>query len=144
MTPPLIRPAAERDLPALLSLLGELGHPISPDDMRHNLRAVAASPGDELLVAEEEGQVVGLIGLRMQLVIHRPGHVGEYTALVVRASHRRRGLGQALVRAGEQWFSQRGVTTLRVASHNRRKQEAHRFYTALGYEGTHTMFWKRL
>jgi GNAT superfamily N-acetyltransferase len=141
---PTIRPAVESDRPALASLMAELGYSISLDDMRHNLQAVAASADDEILVAEVGGQVVGLIGIRIHLVIHRVGHVGEYTSMVVSASHRRLGIGQALVAAAEQWLSARGVTSFRVASNNRRKDEAHRFYTALGYEATHTMFRKYL
>ena len=144
MSDPIIRPAAEADLPALVSLIGELGYSVSPEDMRRNLQAVAASPEDEILVAEVDGQVVGLIGIRLHLVIHRVGHVGEYSSMVVSAPYRRRGIGQALVAAAEQWLSERGVTSFRVASNNRRKDEAHRFYTALGYEATHTMFRKHL
>jgi GNAT superfamily N-acetyltransferase len=124
--------------------MGELGYPISLDDMRHNLLTVAASSDDEILVAEVGGQVVGLIGIRIHLAIHRVGHVGEYTSMVVSAPYRRRGIGRALVAAAEQWLSERGVTSFRVASGNYRKDEAHRFYTALGYEATHTMFRKYL
>jgi GNAT superfamily N-acetyltransferase len=140
----IIRPAAECDLPALVSLIGELGYTTSLEDMRDTFRAVAASPDDEILVAELDGRVVGLIGIRIHRVIHRVGHVGEYSSMVVSASFRRRGIGQALVTAAEEWLSARGVTSFRVSSNNRRKDEAHRFYTALGYEATHTMFRKHL
>ena len=141
---PEIRPAVESDLPALASLMVELGYPISLAEMRARFDAVTTSPNDEILVAEVEGKVVALIGLRVMLSLHRVARVGEYSALVVSAPYRRRGIGQALVAQAEQWLLAKGVTSLRVASNNRRQEEAHRFYAALGYEATHTLFRKEL
>ena len=139
-----VRPASEKDIPTLASLLGELGYPISWEDMRTNFNLVAKSDLDEILVAECEGHVVGLLGLRIVMAIHRIGRVGEYSSMVVSVPYRRRGVGRKLIAAGEQWFLDRGINSVRVASNNRRKEEAHRFYAALGYEAAHTMFRKYL
>lgn len=141
---PLIRPAFDDDVPAIASLIGELGYPISLMDMRNRFDFVTASANDEILVAEVDGEVVGLVGVRVAEPIHRVGRVGEVTALVVASAQKRRGIGSALLARAEEWLTARGADTVGVHAGNHRKDEAHRFYTAQGYEATQTVFRKSL
>jgi GNAT superfamily N-acetyltransferase len=57
----------------------------------------------------------------------------EIAALVVGVSARRSGAGRVLVAAVESWAHELGITRLRVHS-NVVRDEAHRFYPALGFE----------
>ncbi len=106
--------------------------------MLNRLSLVASQPDYALFVAECEGEVAGLIGLRIFDPIHKVARIGEINALVVSASHKRRGIGRRLMDHAEQWMRARGITDLRLSSNNSRREEAHRFYLALGYRPTHT------
>ena len=112
--------------------------------MLNRLSLVASQPDYALFVAVCQGEVVGLIGLHIFDWIHRVERVGEINALVVSSICKRRGIGRRLVDHAEQWMRARGITNLRLSSNNSRREEAHRFYLALGYQPTHTMFRKRL
>lgn len=131
-------------MPALASLMGELGYPISLADMRKRFGFVASSPADEILVAESKGEVVGLVGVRVAEPIHRVGRIGEITALVVAAGYKHRGIGSALLAQAEEWLAARGADNVGVNAGNHRKDEAHRFYAARGYAATQTVFRKEL
>ena len=131
-------------MPTLASLMGELGYPISRADMRNRFEFVASSSDDEILVAELDGQVVGLVGVRTAEPIHRVGRSGEITALVVAADCKRRGIGSALLAQAEKWLAARGADNVGVNAGNHRKDEAHRFYAARGYAATQTVFRKEL
>ena len=140
----VIRPAKERDVPALAGLMGELGYPISLDDMRDRLAFVQSSRDDEILVAEIAGRVVGLVGIRIVEFVHRVGRQGQITALAVTSDCRRRGIGSALLGAMESYLRERGVLDVVVHTGNHRKDEAHRFYDGAGYDATGVRFTKKL
>ncbi len=61
----------------------------------------------------------------------------EIVGLVVESEARRRGIGQALVQAVEEWARGRNVEILFVRS-NVTRRESHSFYEALGFEWTKT------
>lgn len=84
--------------------------------------------GDDvvLLVATSGGDVVGRVGVRAA------GRAAEIVGLVVEATHRRRGVGTALLDAAERWARDRGCATVRltVGQHN---ADAIRLYDGRGY-----------
>src|SRR5204863_3055212 len=96
-----------------------------------------------VLVAELDGDLVGLATVHVTTVLHRPTSVGRITALVVAERARRRGVGRALVAASERWIAARGCGLLELTS-NRQRIEAHAFYERLGYEPTSLRFKKSL
>jgi len=89
--------------------------------------------GGEFLVAERDGRVVGMGGLRVD------GHEGELHRMRVARDCQRDGVGSALLAALETAARERGVTAL-YARTARRQAAAVAFYPANGYEpvGTDT------
>jgi ribosomal protein S18 acetylase RimI-like enzyme len=99
-----IRPAESSDAGAVLALWeGERSrHASTPDRVEDIRRLIADSPG-ALLVAEEQGEIVGV------LIAAWDGWRGNLYRLAVREDRRRQGLGLALLRAGEEYLRGRGA-----------------------------------
>lgn len=83
-----------------------------------------------LLVAEEDGRIVGILGLRRG-ARRSFAHVADL-GITVLSTHRGKGVGRALMVAAEAWAREVGVRklTLGVFAHNER---AIRLYRGLGY-----------
>jgi GNAT superfamily N-acetyltransferase len=137
----VIRSATPADSAAIAPLLDQLGYPSTAAQVGARLVALLA---DELvLVAEEEGAIAGLSGLRVERLIERDEPVARLTALVVGEQFRRRGVGAALVAAVENEARARGCALL-VLNSGSTRTDAHAFYERLGYETTGRRFAKEL
>ena len=76
-------------------------------DERRYLRAIRRYPNAAVFVAEDEGRIVGRLSIaRDQHPASR--HVADL-GLMVAASHRRRGIGTALLEAAVEWGRASGV-----------------------------------
>jgi ribosomal protein S18 acetylase RimI-like enzyme len=75
----------------------------STEDRLADLQRLLAQMPDSLLVADCGGTIVGA------LIAAWDGWRGNMYRLAVRAEHRRRGIGMALVRAGEERLRSRGA-----------------------------------
>lgn len=97
------------------------------------------SPGHHLLIAEQEGQRIGLLWLFI--------HAGDRPAFVyyveVDPAIRGQGLGRAVMAAGEQYATEHGATSigLHVFGHN---LVARRLYDRLCYQVSSTHMIKSL
>lgn len=89
-----VRAGTHEDVDAVLALWGaeRSAHAATPDTSEAVERTIAH---DALLVSVEDGAIVGV------LVAAFDGWRGNMYRLAVAASHRRRGIATALVRAGE-------------------------------------------
>lgn len=101
------------------------GHAASADRLEDVQRLIASSPA-ALLVAEREGEIVG------SLIAAWDGWRGNMYRLAVREDHRRKGIGIALTRAGEEYLRECGVRriTALVAFGD---ENAGAFWEAAGY-----------
>jgi GNAT superfamily N-acetyltransferase len=142
MTHPLIRFAVGDDANSISALFSELGHPASPEDVAARLERFARLDG-EALIAEIDGEVVGVAVLSLMQTLHRPTPVGRISALAVAGPLQGKGIGRALVAAAETRLAERGCQLIEVTS-NQVRVEAHRFYERLGYERTSYRFFKPL
>jgi GNAT superfamily N-acetyltransferase len=133
-----IRDASTADAGPIAALLTELGYPASTAAIPGRLAAVAAAPG-RVLVAERDGEVLGLASVTRLTLLHRPGPVALLSSLVVRAEHRGQGVGRALVEAAARQAAAWGCAALELTSRDDR-QVAHRFYTGLGFESRSRKF----
>lgn len=81
-------------------------------DERRYLRAIRRYPNAAVYVAEDEGKIVGRLSVARD---QHPAssHVAD-VGLMVAASHRRRGIGTALLDAAVQWGREAGVRKLEL------------------------------
>jgi GNAT superfamily N-acetyltransferase len=126
-----IRPAGDGDVASLAALTLELGYAAQSDAIAGRLRAVATDARQALLVAEQNGAVVGWLQINDSVALES-GRRAEIVGLVVSASVRRQGVGRALVAAAEDWARARGIDRLVVRS-NLTRSESHRFYPDIGF-----------
>jgi ribosomal protein S18 acetylase RimI-like enzyme len=141
-----IRQAEPGDVPAVVELWSELAllhadidacFAIAPDareGFRTFLQEHLSSEQSMVWVAESSGSTVGYC---LATVAERPPVLadrkyGSIFDVAVTHTHRRLGIGRALVERTEQWFAERGIhrAELRVAVGN---DLADRFWAALGY-----------
>jgi GNAT superfamily N-acetyltransferase len=140
-----IRAAHHDDVPAIVRLLADdfLGatreqasDPL-PQRYWEAYDAMAAQGGNELFVAELDGEIVGCLQLT---TISGLSRMGLKRGLVegVRVSAARRGhrIGEALMRAAIDRAKQLGCGVVQLTTDIRRT-DAHRFYERLGFEATH-------
>jgi ribosomal protein S18 acetylase RimI-like enzyme len=135
--PVTTRPATDADLPALLALYAELhpdDQPPTPADVRRAWQAITAQAGRTILVAEADGTVVGtadcatLPNLTRQA---RPFLLVEN--VVVTATHRRSGIGAALMDGVVALAKNAGCYKIQLLSRATR-QAAHAFYESCGFQ----------
>ena len=129
----LVRPVRAGDVPALVPLFEEWGHAQPAAVIAAQLDEWARTPLAEVLVAEVDGATAGVAAVSAGPHLARPGRFARRVGLVVAGTHRRRGVGAALVRAAEELARGWGCDRLELTS-SRRRDAAHVFYLALGYE----------
>jgi GNAT superfamily N-acetyltransferase len=139
-TPALaIRPAEPADAAALTVLYSELGYPASPKDIEERLRAVLRNGDHALFVADDgAGAIAGCVHGSVLPILENDLTL-QIFAMVVSEKHRREGIGRRLVAAVEDWGRSRGcaVSYLRC---NIKREPAHAFWAAVGYENRKTQF----
>lgn len=144
-----IREATPADYEALCALFQEadaqhrehLPHlfrpPPGPARDREHVLGLISAESAALLVAEDGGELVGLVNVWVRetpdipiLVPHRFAVVDD---LVVRSSHRRRGIGRALLERAHGWARAQGAVRIQLTVYEF-NEEAMAFYRALGYQ----------
>ena len=138
----VVRRAGPGDAAALVELGGDVsseperwliteGGWRSVGDERRYLRATRRSPDAAVFVAEAEGRIVGRLSLARDTHPASP-HVADL-GLMVAESHRRRGIGRALLQRAVEWAEEAGIAKLElhVFPHN---EPAIRLYEEFGFE----------
>lgn len=131
---PTIRDAATADAAAIARLLTQLGYPTEPEAVEGRLERLRVV-GDRVVVAEADGDVVGLAHLQVSPAIERDRPAAKVGALVVDETQRGQGVGRALVEAIEAEARLRGCELLYLTTSELR-DDAHGFYERLGLEHT--------
>jgi GNAT superfamily N-acetyltransferase len=132
-----VRSAAPTDCGAVARLLGDLGYPTTPDRAAAQITAAAAQEDAGVLVAVDGAAVVGVASYHCSYLLAEATKACRLTSLVTDTSHRRNGIGTALVDAVEQAARDAGCSVLALSS-SRRRDAAHRFYPDLGFHDAST------
>lgn len=141
----VIRAATEGDIPRILELYEELvtstsaaemGRAPSLDDYHRIYQQIRTMPGYELIVAEEEGEVIGTIIL---LIVPNLAHRGLPWAVVENVVTDRRfqgrGIGRLMMEHAISRAREAGCYKLQLSS-SKTRDEAHHFYESLGFEAS--------
>jgi GNAT superfamily N-acetyltransferase len=138
------RRAQRADLPRLLELLaddvlGKNREGVGSDDPAY-IRAfdvIDRDPNQQLLVAELDGRVVGMLQVTYIPGLSRRGSWrANIEAVRVDSSVRRRGIGGWLMARALEHARKRGCRLAQLTS-DKRRTEAHLFYTRLGFTDSH-------
>jgi ribosomal protein S18 acetylase RimI-like enzyme len=121
----------------------ELGYETTTAELRQRLKPILSDAHYRTFVAAIEGRVCGMIGTFAFPSYEHNDLSGRILALVTASASRRGGIGRALIAAAERDFAQRGIKRIAVNTRLSR-QEAHKFYEALGYERNGWRFVKQL
>jgi GNAT superfamily N-acetyltransferase len=136
-----IRDARREDLQAIVALLAEdsLGGEAAPDDTAYAraFDAIAESPDNRLLVAEEAGRIVGTFQLtyipNLSLI---GGPRLQIEAVRVASARRGEGLGEAMMRWAIAYGRERGCVLVQLTT-NAQRADARRFYERVGFAPSH-------
>jgi ribosomal protein S18 acetylase RimI-like enzyme len=121
----------------------ELGYETTAVEMRKRFKLILSDARFRTFVAETENRVCGMIGTVAYPSYEHNDLSGRILALVASSTSRRGGIGRALIAAAERDFAQKGIKRIAVNTRLSR-QDAHKFYEALGYERSGWRFVKQL
>jgi predicted N-acetyltransferase YhbS len=142
----VIRAAAETDIPRILELYeeqlvigtSEAEKQQNPafEDYQRALSMIDALPGCELVVAEEQGEVIGTMMLMIvPNLSHRALPWAVVENVVVDGSHRRKGVGRQLMDYALARAREAGCYKIQLTS-NKSREEAYKFYESIGYKAS--------
>jgi GNAT superfamily N-acetyltransferase len=138
-----IRKAEKADIPEIQNLMNYLtGHEMGMEEMRDRFRMIETSPIDELYLLEYENRVHGLLGFRIRENLEERSRYGEVSVIVTLPESRKLGFGRALMDFAENLAKDKGCKGTWLVNGFGREEEAHKFYTKLGYQVTGYRFVK--
>ena len=127
-----IRSAASADSKQLAALIVQLGYPADERLIQDQLAGLASQPGTKILVADDDGAVLGLLCFSIIPLLHVSGGLGRISALVVDSQLRGQGVGRRLVAEAEKFAWNNGCARIEITSGDHRP-DALAFYEAIGY-----------
>jgi GNAT superfamily N-acetyltransferase len=143
MSAVIFREAVRADLPAVLALLaddvlGRARDSTEVDDAYERAFAdICADPRNHLVVADEDGAVVGCMQITYIPGLGRHGAERSLVESVrVRADRRGRGLGREMMRWAIDEAGRRGCALVQLTT-DKTRTDAHRFYLGLGFVASH-------
>jgi GNAT superfamily N-acetyltransferase len=113
-------------------LFEDWSHPLPTDAIEERIATWEATPRAQILVAEAGGELAGAAAIHASPHLARQDWFARLIGLVVSSTHRRQGVGEALVRASEELARGWGCHRLELTS-TRTRAEAPAFYEAIGY-----------
>jgi N-acetylglutamate synthase-like GNAT family acetyltransferase len=130
----LIRPATESDLQAALKLMAELGYPdLSIARFAEIYSSVQEHPAMTLIVAEDDGEVVGLASISRRPQLRLTADLITIDELVVADSARGLGVGRALLEHAKAMAGSSGARRLELETNRARESYRRRFYIKNGF-----------
>jgi len=143
-----VRPATVADVPVIVALMADDPNGAGREDASLPLdpgyeagfREIMADPGQELVVAERDGRVVGTLQLSiLPGLAFRGARRGQIESVRIAADLRGGGLGEQLIAWAVERCRARGCRFVQLTS-QRNRPDAHRFYERLGWSQSHLGF----
>jgi ribosomal protein S18 acetylase RimI-like enzyme len=141
MTEVKFEPAKSADLPRLVELLGilfesEAEFAANPEKQRAALQALLAEPGKgRIFVARDGRQVVAMASLLYTVSTAEGGKAAIFEDLVVSPEHRKRGIGEALLRHVVAEARKEGVLRITLLT-DMQNERAQAMYRRAGFVGS--------
>ena len=140
----IFRSATRADVPAIVELLADDEIARSRDVSERSdaaywsaFEAIDADPRNELIVAEQDGAVVGTCQLTFIPSLSRRGAERmTIEAVRVRTDLRGRGVGRAMMAWALDRARERGCGLAQLTT-DKRRTDAQRFYVSLGFTASH-------
>jgi GNAT superfamily N-acetyltransferase len=115
-----------------------------PESYYKAFEEIDRDPNHELIVAEQNGTVVGTLHLMfLPSLSYQGGLRSQVESVRVDSKHQNRGIGSQLMNYAIERARLRGAHLMQLTSHQSRK-DAHRFYERLGFQLTHVGMKKNL
>jgi GNAT superfamily N-acetyltransferase len=137
-----LREARREDVPEIVALLADdvigAGREGAADDAYYAaFELIAADPGNQLLVAEADGRIVGTLQLTIIPGLSRHGMLrAQIEGVRVAAGQRGQGLGGRMIERAIDLARGQGCGLVQLTS-DKRRPEAVRFYESLGFTASH-------
>jgi len=142
----VLRTATRADVPSVVDLIAADQLGATRDGVRDEadlarytaaFQRIDADPAHLLLVAEQDGQIVGTFQLSFLPGLARRGALrAQIEAVRVADSRRGSGLGAAMMRWAIDVARRRGCALVQLTS-DKERPDAHRFYARLGFVASH-------
>lgn len=133
-----VRPVRDAELEAAWRVLAELRTHLSREDFEAGLARQRDAHGYELIGAFEDGDVVGVLGLREVHTFARGAHL-HVDDLVVSSNARGQGIGRRLIEHAERLAAERGMRQIFLDS----RSGATGFYERRGYRRHESVLMKK-
>lgn len=139
----VLREAVRADLPAVIALLAddELGRTreqaVVDDVYERAFDDIAADPRNELIVADDDGEIVGCMQLTYIPGLSRHGaQRSQIEGVRVRSDRRGERLGEQMITWAIDQARERGCALVQLTT-DRARTDAHRVYERLGFIASH-------
>jgi GNAT superfamily N-acetyltransferase len=127
-----VRAMQDDDLPLVRQLNFQLGYSGTIKQIRARFEGVRQQPGQGLFVAVLGERLVGWLHVQSHRSLESEPYA-EIAGMIVDREERRLGVGRALIERAGAWAKEQQHATVRVRS-NVQREEAAKFYPALGFE----------
>ena len=141
----VIRDATHHEIPAIIAMLADDEKGRLREDVNGSLdpgytaafTAITTDPNQRLLVAEQDGEIVGTFQLSfLPGLSHRGAWRGQIEAVRIAREQRGGGLGREMIEWAIARCRERGCHLVQLSTH-RGRDRAHAFYERLGFEPSH-------
>lgn len=138
-----LRPARRDEVPVIVAMLADDGlgrgrEAVSDPTIYYDaFDEMAKEPNNRLLVAEQDGALVGTLQITFIRGLSRKGaRRAQIEAVRVASTHRGRGLGHEIFVAAIALARSEGCALVQLTT-DKARGDAHRFYARLGFVASH-------
>ena len=140
----IIREMEAKDVMGVVSLIRNvLGHDDISSDVYDRVIRIYNAENYVTFIAEEDGAVIGFVGIMRGLAFELDGEYIRVIALAVSRAYQSLGIGSKLEARVEQYAAETGANSI-VISSGLTRSRAHMFYSNKGYEKKGYSFIKRI